>query len=606
MMDKFEVLQTYFGYSSFRGGQEALIDAILSGRDALGIMPTGSGKSLCYQVPALLMEGVTLVISPLISLMKDQVAALKAAGVAAAFINSSLTPEQIRTAYKRLRMGMYKIIYVAPERLQTGDFLWAVQGLTISMIAVDEAHCVSQWGQDFRPSYLKIAEFLEHLPSRPVLSAFTATATAQVADDIRQALRLEDPYKLVTGFDRPNLRFEVRRPVRKNDEVLMLLRERMGRSGIIYCATRKDTDAVCDLLRSHGFPATRYHAGLSEEERHQNQDDFIYDTCPIMVATNAFGMGIDKSNVSFVIHYNMPKCIEAYYQEAGRAGRDGTQAECILLYAPKDVQTAKFLIQTPSDNPDLLPTQQAFLMQQDFLRLEQMTLYCTTTRCLRGYILNYFGQEHPDACGNCSSCVGSFAVKNITEEARLILSCVGQIEERIGYHLGETLIIKILRGSKVKRIEELGLSSLPVYGSLKTLSESVVSERIDALLDQGLLHCNFEYSILELTDESEAVLSGAREVLMRQRVQAKPKKGEATAISAAAPAGLLEQLKALRNRLAQEEHVPGYIIFSNATLQDMAAKAPTTVEEFLTVSGVGQYKADKYGAVFLEQIRKNG
>ena len=605
-MDKFKVLQTYFGYSSFRGGQEALIDAILSGRDALGIMPTGSGKSLCYQVPALLMEGVTLVISPLISLMKDQVAALKAAGVAAAFINSSLTPEQIRTAYKRLRMGMYKIIYVAPERLQTGDFLWAIQDLTISMIAVDEAHCVSQWGQDFRPSYLKIAEFLDHLPSRPVVSAFTATATAQVADDIRQALRLEDPCKLVTGFDRPNLRFEVRRPVRKNDEVLTLLRERMGRSGIIYCATRKDTDAVCDLLRSHGFPATRYHAGLSEEERHQNQDDFIYDTCPIMVATNAFGMGIDKSNVAFVIHYNMPKCIEAYYQEAGRAGRDGTEAECILLYAPKDVQTAKFLIQTPSDNPDLLPTQQAFLMQQDFLRLEQMALYCTTTRCLRGYILNYFGQEHPDTCGNCSSCLGDFTEKDITEEAKLILSCVGQVESRIGYHLGETLIVKILRGSKVKRIEELGLSSLPVYGSLKAMSESAVSDRIDALLDQGLLHCNFEYSILELTEESNAVLSGAREVFMRQRVQAKPKKAESTAVSAAVPAGLLEQLKALRNRLAQEEHVPGYIIFSNASLQDMAAKAPRTMEEFLTVSGVGQYKADKNGAVFLEEIRKNG
>lgn len=406
-MDKLETLKHYFGHDGFRDGQEAMVDALLQGRDCLGIMPTGAGKSMCYQIPALMKTGVALVISPLISLMKDQVAALKSAGVPAAYLNSSLTPRQLDLATERARMGMYRIIYVAPERLETLSFRQFAQNTPISLIAVDEAHCVSQWGQDFRPNYLRIADFVDSLPVRPVVGAFTATATTRVREDIIRLLRLQSPVLSATGFDRPNLYFEVARPKSKYPALSAILRSKREQSGIVYCATRKAVEEVCDKLIAEGFAAGRYHAGLSDEERHRSQEDFQFDRVQVMVATNAFGMGIDKSNVNYVIHYNMPRSMEAYYQEAGRAGRDGTDAECILLYNGSDIYTAKWMIEHSEPNPDLTQDEQEAVHRQDLRRLETMIDYCNTTRCLRQYILKYFGQTAPEKCDGCSQCVGA-------------------------------------------------------------------------------------------------------------------------------------------------------------------------------------------------------
>ena len=406
-MDKLETLKHYFGHDGFRAGQEPMVDALLQGRDCLGIMPTGAGKSMCYQIPALMKTGVALVISPLISLMKDQVAALKSAGVPAAYLNSSLSPRQLDLAIERARMGMYRVIYVAPERLETMSFQQFARNTLISLIAVDEAHCVSQWGQDFRPNYLKIADFVDSLPVRPVVGAFTATATARVRDDIIRLLRLKQPVLSSTGFDRPNLYFEVARPKSKYPALSAILRGKREQSGIVYCATRKAVEEVCDKLQMEGFTAGRYHAGLSDEERQRSQEDFQYDRVQVMVATNAFGMGIDKSNVNYVIHYNMPKSMEAYYQEAGRAGRDGTDAECILLYNGSDIYTAKWMIEHSEPNPELTGEEQEAVRRQELRRLETMIDYCNTTRCLREYILKYFGQTAPDKCDGCSSCIGA-------------------------------------------------------------------------------------------------------------------------------------------------------------------------------------------------------
>ena len=405
-MEKLTALKTYFGHDAFRPGQETLIDALPQGRDALGVMPTGAGKSMCYQIPALLLDGVALVVSPLISLMKDQVAALIASGVRAAYLNSSLTPGQMDRALENARQGVYKVIYVAPERLDTAGFLRFAQQARISLIAVDEAHCVSQWGQDFRPNYLKIADFVASLPKRPPVGAFTATATLRVREDIQRLLQLRNPQVSVTGFDRPNLYFEVLRPKKRFQALVELLRERPFDSGVIYCSTRKNVEDVCEKLVATGFAAARYHAGLSDEERQRNQEDFQYDRARIMVATNAFGMGIDKSNVRYVIHYNMPKSMEAYYQEAGRAGRDGEDAECILLYNGQDIITAKYLINNGEPNPELTPQQQAEVRAQDMRRLQQMIDYATGGGCLRGMILRYFGEKAPVRCEHCSACSG--------------------------------------------------------------------------------------------------------------------------------------------------------------------------------------------------------
>ena len=406
-MNKLETLRHYFGHDSFRPGQERMVDALLSGRDCLGVMPTGAGKSLCYQIPALMQSGVALVVSPLISLMKDQVAALKSAGVPAAYLNSSLTPRQMDLAMERARMGAYRIIYVAPERLDTAAFRSFAMNTKLSLIAVDEAHCVSQWGQDFRPDYRRIADFVDSLPQRPPVGAFTATATDRVREDIVKLLRLRQPAFASTGFDRPNLYFEVIRPESRYDALRAILRLKGLDSGIVYCATRKNVEEVCAKLQADGFSAGRYHAGLSDEERRSSQEDFQYDRVQVMVATNAFGMGIDKSNVRYVIHYNMPRSMEAYYQEAGRAGRDGEKAECILLYSKQDIITARWMIENSEPNPDLTPAEQQAVKRQDYQRMNAMIDYCGETGCLRQYVLTYFGEDAPDRCGDCSGCCGS-------------------------------------------------------------------------------------------------------------------------------------------------------------------------------------------------------
>lgn len=503
MDTKESILQRVFGYSAFRGGQEALIDAQLRGQDAFGIMPTGGGKSLCYQIPALLLEGVTLVISPLISLMRDQVMALKNAGVAAAYINSSLTPAQIRLVYRNIRSGMYKIIYVAPERLLTDGFLEAIQTRKVSLVTVDEAHCISQWGQDFRPSYLKIVDFLNILTPRPVVSAFTATATEAVRQDIAQILQLRDPLRVVTGFDRPNLRFEVRRPKQKLPALIELVQQRRDKAGIVYCATRKAVEEVCENLQLNGIAATRYHAGLPDEERRDNQEDFLYDRKTVMVATNAFGMGIDKSNVSYVIHYNMPQSLESYYQEAGRAGRDGAKAECILLYAPGDVQTAKYLIQHPALSGELSQEELEQKQRQDLERLDVMVNYCKTQSCLRGYILDYFGQEHESFCGNCSNCSTELEERDITDQARMILSCVQRMSAKLGYSLGLTSVVRTLLGSRDKRLLQLGLDKLGSYGMLRKLGKDDLRAMAESLESQGYLETDPVHGGVSLTQKAQ-------------------------------------------------------------------------------------------------------
>lgn len=604
MQDQYEVLYRYFGYTAFRSGQAELIDAQLSGRDVFGIMPTGGGKSLCYQIPALMLEGITLVVSPLISLMKDQVTALKNMGVSAAYVNRSLSAEQIRLVLRNIQQKKYKIIYIAPERLLTESFLAAISNLKIAMVAVDEAHCISQWGQDFRPSYLRIADFLKLLKVRPVVSAFTATATQEVRDDVERILGLQNPLRIITGYDRPNLRFAVVQPKSKPLALLDFIEARPGKCGIVYCSTRKEVEKVCQMLQNKGISATRYHAGLSEEERHTNQDDFVYDRCKVMVATNAFGMGIDKSNVGYVIHYNMPQCIESYYQEAGRAGRDGENADCILLYSPSDIRTAKFLIQHPTENEELSEEERSNLVKKALIRLDAMVGYCNTSRCLRGYILEYFGQEYPQLCGNCSNCESTAEQRDITEYAKMILSCIYRIHEQLGYSLGITLVVRVLHGSREKRIKELRLDRISTYGLMNHVPRAEIREMISALENQGYIMTHPDRGDLNLTDKAREVLFHGEKVKMLVRKKKREKSRKEDASSNPNTAGLLEELKALCLTLAKEENMPAYIVFSNATLKDMAQKAPVTMAEFLAVSGVGKFKAERYGQRFLTAIKK--
>ena len=600
-MDKAQLLQRVFGYDQFRPGQEALIDGVLSGRDVFGIMPTGGGKSMCYQIPALLLPGITLVVSPLISLMRDQVMALKAAGIQAAFINSTLTASQLHTVYRNLRAGQYKLVYVAPERLDTPSFLDLAAQLPIQFLAVDEAHCISQWGQDFRPSYLRIVQFIQALPRRPVIGAYTATATEQVRQDVERILMLRSPVRTVTGFDRPNLYFEVQKPEMRDQQLRQLIRHRQGKSGIVYCSTRKNVETVCQMLCDQGFSATRYHAGLSEQERNENQEDFLYDRKPIMVATNAFGMGIDKSNVSFVIHYNMPKSMEAYYQEAGRAGRDGSPAECILLYKGFDVQTARFLINNGSENEELDPAQREIIRQQDLRRLEAMVGYCKTNQCLRHYILDYFGQKAPELCGNCGNCQGNFQEVDITRQAQMILSCMKRIYDKRGCWVGASVVAMTLRGSRDKRILEMGLDSLPTYGLMKDHGRSEIHSMLDHLEAEGYIQSEQEYQTLFLTQKAARVLFHGEQVMMKMERQIQPSQEEKRLT--AENADLFDVLKELRFQLAKEAGVPAFVIFSNATLVDMAQKQPKTLSEFKRVSGVGEIKAAWYGEAFLSKIR---
>lgn len=615
-MTKHDILKQYFGHDGFRTGQEELIDAVLEGRDVLGIMPTGGGKSMCYQVPAMLADGVTLVISPLISLMKDQVMALKNAGIGAAYVNSTLTFEQLKLVYRRIREGAYKIIYAAPERLLAEGFVSVMQEVKISLLAVDEAHCISQWGQDFRPSYLRITEFLDVLPYRPVVAAYTATATVFVRDDIVRILGLRDPYTAVTGFDRPNLSFDVQQPKDKTAALLTFIRSRYDKSGIVYCSTRAQVDKIYEELSRHGVSAAKYHAGMDDAERAEQQEDFSYDRRTVMVATNAFGMGIDKSNISYVVHYNMPKSVEAYYQEAGRAGRDGSAAECVLYFAPGDVVTAKYLIENGNENEELTPEERQRVLEADMARLDAMIGYCKTRDCLRGYILDYFGQPHEETCGNCCNCLAEYIDVDITREAQMILSCVKRVRAHLGYSVGTALIVNVLRGGKVKRVLDLGLDKVKTYGVMSKVDPMQIRAYIEFLEREGYLAVTKEYQTLVLTDRSDAVLFRGEVVVMPMKQTPKPVAEErseksvrkpvvSTASTAAAsdvPEELMTALKTVRLRLAEEEKVPRYMVFSNAALEDMGRKRPRTMEEFLNVSGVGSTKAAKYGETFLEAI----
>ena len=598
--DKLSVLKEYFGHDSFREGQDRITDSLLGGRDVLGIMPTGAGKSICYQVPALMFDGITIVVSPLISLMKDQVSALVQSGVAAAYINSSLTHAQYLKVLQNTESGKYKIIYVAPERLRAPAFLGICRNLNISMVAVDEAHCVSQWGQDFRPSYLKIPDFIDALNSRPVVGAFTATATGAVRDDIKTLLRLVSPLVVTTGFDRPNLFFSVMQPKNKSIELMKLIKERKNESGIVYCSTRKAVEEVCELLQKNGFAATRYHAGLDENERRRNQDDFVYDRATIMVATNAFGMGIDKSNVSFVIHYNMPKNMESYYQEAGRAGRDGRSADCTLLYSAKDVRTNQFLINNSEPNPDLTEDEQEEVRRRDRERLKQMTFYCTTHKCLRKFILEYFGDKGPERCEKCSNCLSNHENTDITVDAQKIMSCVA----RTGQRYGKKAICDVLRGSKNERLISAGLSRQSTYGIMADCPEKRLRDIIDHLCENGYMTAQGdEYPILKLAPKSCGVLTGQETLRMMLEI---PQKKKAAAVKDAllpsADEKLLAALKDLRKSLAMRQSIPAYVVFTDATLVDMCRLKPKTQEEFMEVSGVGQAKSQRYGEVFLAVI----
>ena len=601
-MDKRTLFKQYFGHGEFRPGQEPLVDALLSGRDALGVMPTGAGKSVCYQLPALLLPGLTLVLSPLISLMKDQVAALSQAGIPAAYINSSLDAEEYREVYRRIRRGDCKLLYIAPERLQAEGFRRLLEGQPVSLVAVDEAHCVSQWGQDFRPSYLEIAELVRSLPVRPPVGAFTATATAAVRRDIESLLELRDPLRVTTGFDRPNLFFEVVRARDKDQWLHRFLAERPEQSGIVYCATRKAVDTVFASLLAQGVPAARYHAGMEAPERRRSQEGFVYDQARVMVATNAFGMGIDKSNVGFVVHYNMPKDLESYYQEAGRAGRDGSPARCVLLYAPGDVRTAKFLIASSQEAQEGDPER----LRRDLSRLERMVAYCKTGGCLRADLLDYFGEIHKGSCGNCGNCAGDFVERDISVEAQKILSAVARVEKRYAYGLGAAVIIKLLRGSRDQRILRLRLDQLPTHGALKGLDRDRIQRYIDHLMEEGYLRSDGEeYPVLRLTARAGDVLFRGERVFLRERAPEAGAAGRTVPRAAAqeADGSLLAALKALRFRLAQAAGVPAYVVFSNAALADMAALRPLNMEEFLQVSGVGRVKAERYGEAFLKAIR---
>lgn len=599
MSDKLSVLKDYFGHDSFRDGQEQIVDALLDGRDALCIMPTGAGKSMCYQIPALLFDGVTIVVSPLISLMKDQVGSLVQSGVPAAYINSSLSYPQFLRVLSNVEHGKYKIIYVAPERLLTDGFLDACKKIKISMVAVDEAHCVSQWGQDFRPSYLKIISFVESLANRPIVGAFTATATNDVKEDIKKILRLENPFEITTGFDRPNLFFGVIKSSSKDEKLIDLIRERGDRSGIVYCATRKNVEAVCELLCDNGFSAARYHAGLDEYERRKNQEDFVFDRKNIMVATNAFGMGIDKSNVTYVIHYNMPKNIESYYQEAGRAGRDGGEADCILLCSPKDVRLNRFMIENSEGNDELTIEENEQIRERDFERLKYMTFYSTTNDCLRGFILRYFGGEKKAYCGKCSNCLSVHKLVDVTIDAQKIMSCIA----RTGQRYGKTVICDVLKGSKSEKILKAELNNQPTYGIMKEVTARHIFGTIDFLAEKEYISSDNETEVLKLLPKSRDVLFG-RERLVMKKVENSEKVVKTHRPEVPVNSELLDALKALRKGIASKKSVPAYVIFTDATLIDMCKKCPETPDEMLEVSGVGRTKLEKFGKQFLEEIAK--
>lgn len=606
MHGKHFLLKTIYGYSAFRDGQESLIDALIAGQDTLGIMPTGGGKSICFQIPTLLSEGIGLVISPLISLMSDQVATLKQLGVAAAYINSSLTPAQQQLAIRNASRGMYKIIYVAPERLELPEFLEFARSSNISLLIVDEAHCVSQWGHDFRPSYLNIKNFVTKLPNRPPIGAFTATATEQVKNDIILQLGLQNPHTLTTGFDRPNLYFEIQELSNKEKDLalLNLLVEMNGKTGIIYCSTRKYVESICEKLISLGYPATRYHAGLSEEEKRKNLKDFLYDTRQIMVATNAFGMGIDKGNVSFVIHYNMPRDLESYYQEAGRAGRDGADAKCIMLFSKQDIKIAEFLIENSfRENDSLSDLQKSNLLAKAYSKLNDMSNFSKSNTCLRQYILHYFGQKTISDCGNCSVCKKRKEKIDVLPQASLLLETISKLP----IHYGTSTIIKFLQGfsqNKTIRYEY----ELSTFGSLKSQSAKNLEIILDQLVEDAYLkRSDDKYRVLSLGYNCNNFTHLSNYMCPQESIakkeNSKTKRNQKT--SYAVDKELFDKLSAWRKGIALQRGVPPFVVLSNACLEEISAKKPQNTSALREISGIGENKMLNYGFALLNIVKEH-
>lgn len=578
-----QILKKFYGYEDFRPGQKKVVESLLNRNDTVAIMPTGAGKSICFQIPALLFEGVTLVISPLISLMKDQVDSLRQLGIASVYINSSVSKAQLYKDLQDISAGFYKIIYIAPERLTSEYLPDSFKNLNISMVAVDEAHCLSQWGHDFRPSYRNILNFTNSLRIKPIISAFTATATPEVKTDIINLLGLKQPNIFVTGFDRPNLYFSVLRGEVKDKFVIDYVKKHQDEAGIIYVGTRKDVDALQVLLEIKGIKAGRYHAGMTDEERNQMQEDFLYDNLSVMVATNAFGMGIDKPNVRYVIHYNMPKNMEAYYQEAGRAGRDGLSGNCILLYSPQDTQLQKFLISKS--------TESEIRQQLEYKRLQSMVDYCHTPQCLRAFILHYFGEfDVEEHCDNCSNCKLEGELIDITIDAQKVLSCVYRMHERFGVKM----IAEVLKGSKSAKVKQFNFERLSTYGLMKERKLKDISDLILRLSAMQYLDITeSQYPVVTLNELSWQVLRGQKKVWQKMVIVKKAKaKGE-----------LFEALRSLRKELATKEKLPPYMIFSDATLTQMATDKPTDLELMKNIRGVGEFKLQKYGEEFLTVIK---
>ncbi|MFF2450738.1 DNA helicase RecQ [Neobacillus sp. NPDC058068] len=576
------LLESHFGYDAFRKGQEQAIRSVLTGENTICVMPTGGGKSICYQIPALILPGTTIVISPLISLMKDQVDALIQVGIPATFINSSLSFNEANERIRAAKQGKYKLLYIAPERLESYEFLEDLNQMEIPLVAVDEAHCISQWGHDFRPSYRHIQQMIHNLPKRPNVLALTATATPRVRADICQLLNIDENNTIITGFERENLSFSV---IKGQDRVKYLqayLKKNDKEAGIIYAATRKNVDQLYERLRKENINVARYHAGMGDADRAREQERFLEDKASVMVATSAFGMGIDKSNIRYVLHFQMPKNMESYYQEAGRAGRDGLESECILLYSPQDVQVQRFLIDQSNDRSRIT---------QELEKLQQMVDYCHTENCLQEYILKYFGEIETDTCGRCGNCLDSRTSIDVTKEAQMVMSCV----IRMGQRFGKNLTAQVLTGSKNKKVTEMGFNRLTTYGIMKDQGAKEVSDFIEFLISQELIAIEQgQFPTIYVSPKGKDILLGKQPVYRREAVKVKE-------VSKNDP--MFEELREVRKRIAETEKVPPFVIFSDAALKDMCAKQPKTNEEFLQVSGVGEHKLQKYGLEFIQAIR---